>query len=119
MGYDDGRFARRDDCQYLPAGTGTTGLFLSKQRRKVQAAHLRVGVAGTATGYTVTLQNGTTSIGAVALGTNTVGYTTSVDLSDAIIDSMVPLAAVVTGDATGRAALAIEFEALPDSAFSS
>jgi hypothetical protein len=119
MGYDDARFARRDENQLAAAGTVTSALFNSYQRRKAVALHLRVQTAGTAAGFTVAVQNGTTAITTCTLGTNTAGYTTSLDLGDAIIASLTPLACVVAGDVTGRFLATFEYDPLPDSVFSS
>jgi hypothetical protein len=119
MGYDDAnKYGRRTQSLYY-TGTGTKGGAFSKQRLKAVAAHFRVHVAGTAAANVATLYNGTTSIGAVTLGTSAIGTTTSVDLGDATIDSLAGLTLVTASDATIQASCALEYDVLPDSAFAS
>ncbi len=105
---------RREHSALAAAGaSGTNAELMQYQKFRVNAAHFKVVVAGTAAGHGYTIRNGTTSIGTVSLGTNTAGVTTSVSLGSTI-DSFEVLNALSGADATGTAQISWEYEVLPD-----
>ncbi len=107
---------RREVSAYGAAGAnGTYAQYMPYQKMRLVAAHFKVVVAGTSagSGHGFTVRNGTTSIGAIALNTETAGVTTSVTLGDTI-DSFETLNALGGTDATGAAQITWEYEVLPD-----
>jgi hypothetical protein len=101
------------------AGATTTGLkFRSFQAMRLKNVHVAVLVAGTATTHKLDVMKGTTSVGTIALSTNTAGYTASADTSGPGLDvdfaSLTDELSVKSGaDATGTAQVIYEFEVLP------
>ena len=119
--YDHPTFiVRRQDSHLAVAGaSGTNAQLMPYQKFRLVAAHFKVVTAGTSagSGHGYTIRNGTTSIGAIALNTETAGVTTSVAVGSDI-DSFETLNALSGTDATGVAQITWEFEVLPDALFS-
>lgn len=114
--YDDPNFrVRREAFQRTAAGNGGVMTFRSYQAIRMKAIHGFVLVAGTSNspGHALTVKQGTTSIGLLALGTNTAGVSTSLPLN--VTGTAGEQFSVTNGtDATGTAEVIWEYEVLPD-----
>ncbi|MGE0706096.1 MAG: hypothetical protein AB7I50_23340 [Vicinamibacterales bacterium] len=116
--YDHPNFlVRREAHQKTVAGNGAVKTFRHYQKMRLKALHSIVVTAGTSDspGNALTIKHGTTSIGAVALGTATAGvtFTNTFNLD---VDSLALLSVTNGTDASGVADIIWEFEVLPDSA---
>jgi hypothetical protein len=120
MGYSDPNYqVRREHIATTVAGATTEGCkFRSFQKMRLKNVHVAVVTAGTAAGHGLDLYRGTTSVGTISLGTNTAGYTASMDTAGAGLDltyaSMEQASVKSLVDATGVAQVVYEYEVLPD-----
>lgn len=105
---------RREFSFLQVAGTTTQGHMMVYQKARLKSVSAKVRTAGTATAYAATIQNGTTSIGAITLSTNTAGVTTNVSMSNSALAQYDMLNVVIGGDVTGVSIFTYEFEVLPD-----
>ena len=102
---------RREHSITPTAGATTTSAKMRTfQALKLKAVHFTVVTAGTNAGHGYTIQTGTTSVGTVSLGTNTAGYTASVDMSDQAVTAGDSVSLLSLVDATGVADAVLEFE---------
>lgn len=102
---------RREHSIAPSAGNATTsGKMRAFQALKIKAVHFTVVTAGTAGGHGYTIQVGTTSVGTVALSTNTAGYTASVAMSDQAVAAGDTISILSLADATGVADAVFEYE---------
>lgn len=85
---------------------------------KLKAAHAVVTTAGTTTGHGFDVYHGTTSIGSIALSTNTAGVAASLVLSaDRSIAQGDQLSVKSLADATGKAHVVFEYWTDPATGF--
>lgn len=113
MAYDNPNALVRRDANFLSvAGNGTVGgRFWTFQKRRLKAVHALVVTAGTSTspGHALTIKNGTTSIGLLALGTQTAGSIVSATGLDASVPASTLLSVTNGTDATGVANVTYEY----------
>lgn len=117
MAYDDANAnVRREVSTGIIAGADGASMakFLMFQKTRLKAVHAVVTTAGTDTGAGVDIFVGTSSVGAIALGTSTAGVQVSVAL-----DAAVPAKGVIelkgkADSATLKAAFVLEHEVDPD-----
>lgn len=113
MAYDDPAFLTAHQQSFVGAAgtTGTNGYFNPVEAVYARQARVDVRTAGTAAGCVVVIREGTTAITTVTMGTNTAGYSTSVDLTDTLIGggSNEALNFMMAGDATGVMAVTYEY----------
>lgn len=118
MAYDSpNAVVTREQFAIVGAAASTeAGKFRSFQAAKLKAVHAVVTVAGTSNspGHAYTIKHGTTSIGLLAMGTQTAGSivtNTSVNETLATLDQV----SVTSGtDATGAAHIVYEFQVAHD-----
>lgn len=110
--YDHGNhMIRREHSITTVAGATTDSAKMRTfQALRLKAVHFTVVTAGTNAGHGYTIQHGTTSVGTVSIGTNTAGYTASVDMSDLAITAGETVNVLSLVDATGVADAVLEFE---------
>lgn len=121
MAYDHPQYTVRNNFSLLTAAGNATSSspFVSFQAVRLHAVSIKVMAAGTSAGSGNALifrgiGTGTTNFTTVALGTNTAGYTTRVELpSTATMAAFDHLISVNGTDATGRAYWAVEYSAVP------
>ena len=113
--YDHPDFTiRREDfamCGSALAGDSFAGLF-SYQKGKLKAVRCQVLVAGTTATNVLIIQNGTTSIGAFAMGTALLGVTSEVLFTTAFAAESFFNIKQAT-DVTARSVIAYEWEVEP------
>lgn len=103
---------RREDCFLTVAGAAAVGArFATYQKKRLKAVHATVVTAGTSNspGHALTIKNGTTSIGLLALGTQTAGSIVSATGLDNAVASMALLSVTNGTDATGVALVTYEY----------
>jgi len=91
--------------------TTVSGKIRNFMAMRLKAAHATVTVAGTATTHGYDVYSGTTSIGTIALSTETAGYTLSVDLSNTAVAAGDTMEIRSLADATGVADVVLEHRA--------
>jgi hypothetical protein len=94
------------------AATTEYGKFRSFQAAKLEKVHVVVTTAGTATTHKLDIYHGTSSIGTIALSTNT-GTFHSALLSEALA-SMDQISVKTGADAAGIADVVYEYHVTPD-----
>lgn len=101
---------RREHSIIATAGATTAfGKMRNFQAMRLKGAHATVITAGTATTHGYDVYSGTTSVGTIALSTNTAGYTLSVDLSNAAVAAGDYMEIKSLADATGVAEVVLEY----------
>jgi hypothetical protein len=116
MAYDSPDHTVRREHSLLTVAGATTesGRMVSFQKMRLKRAHAQVVTAGTATTHALTIRNGTTSIGSIALSTLTANSNVSSAVLNATFESMQRLNVLSGADATGVALVTYEYEVLPD-----
>lgn len=116
MAYDHpNHIIRREQSFLTVAGNGTSSArMLNFQKLRLKKVHARVVTAGTAAGHALNVYHGTTSIGAISLGTSAAGVTGSSAELNRTVESLELLAITNGTDATGVALVSYEYEYLPD-----
>lgn len=118
MSYDDANSSTRREVS-LPNVVGVASATMVRhlqfQKARLKKVHALVNVAGTNAAAGVDIFIGTTSVGAVTVGTNTAGSTAS----SALIDSDIPALGMVeikgkANSATMNVSLILEEQVLPD-----
>lgn len=106
---------RREHCVGEVGGGATTvyGKFHHFQKMRLNAVHVRVTTAGTATAHKFDVYIGTASVASAALSTSTAGVTTSVAVGSTVT-SLEAVEVKSGADATGLAVVSYEYEVLPD-----
>lgn len=118
--YDHPNFVvRREQSFLLVAGTGVKAAIAPRQKFRLKGLNYRVQTAGTAAGFVLQINNGTTSVAASTVGTLAAGAGTGsiagISLgTNAICDAGNMIAAQIVGDATGVLVVNFEYEVLPD-----
>lgn len=90
-------------------------------KARLVAAHAVVAVVGTNNSMIEEVRIGTDSVGVFALGTQAVGYTTSIGSEDSPLGTVSQYGVVntvKTGSAGGQADIIYEYEVLPDAVLS-
>lgn len=106
---------RREAFFTTTAGATTEGAkFRSFLKMRLKKVHVAVVTAGTATGHGYDIYHGTTSIGTIALSTNTAGYTASSSALNREVASLEQVSVKSLADATGVAHVIYEFQATHD-----
>lgn len=118
MAYDSPDYAvRREQSALTTAGATTeSARMISFQRLRLKKVHAHVVTAGTATTHALNIYHGTTSIGAISIGTATAHSSFSSALLDRTVESLERIAVRTGADATGVCVVDYEFEVLPDAA---
>jgi hypothetical protein len=123
MAYDNPNATiRREDSFLSVAGAaGVSCRFVTYQAKRLKAVHAMVVTAGSSNspGHALTIKNGTTSIGLLALGTQTAGALVSVTGLNASVASLGLLSMTNGTDATGVALVTYEYHMDHDAAVSS
>jgi hypothetical protein len=121
MAYDSPQFTTRREAFMGNTTAGATTEFCKFrhfQKMRLKQVHAAVVVAGTVTGHGYDVYHGTTSIGAITLSTNTAGSLANSAVLNEVCASMDQISVKSLADATGTAAIAYEFEVLPDAVIS-
>jgi hypothetical protein len=106
---------RREADRITVAGATTEGAkFRSFQKIKLKQVHAAVITAGTATAHGYNVFQGTTSVGAIALGTSAAGASASSGVLDLSVASMEQLSVKSLADVVGVAHIVYEYEVLHD-----
>jgi len=110
--YDSPNMQVRREKSVLTVAGATTevGKFARFQAFKLKKCHAVVVTAGTATTMGFDIYQGTTSIGAISLGTSAAGVIASSALLNASVASMETVHFKSLADATGVAVITAEFE---------
>lgn len=113
--YDDPDFQVRREFPHITVAGATTdsGKFRSFQAFRLKKVHAGVITAGTTTAHGYDIYHGTTSIGAVLLGTTTVNGFASSALLNREVGSMEQVNLRSRADATGVVQAVYEYEILP------
>lgn len=117
MSYDDPDFSIRREQFAGEAGGGATTeytKFRSFQAARLKKVHAAVTVAGTATVHGFDVYHGTTSIGTIALSTNTAGSLAHSALLDRTLASLDQVSVKSLADVVGKAHIIYEYEVTPD-----
>lgn len=116
MAYDDPDYTiRREQSMLTVAGNAAVSArMINFQKMRLKKVHARVVTAGTSAGHALNIYHGTTSIGAISLGTSAAGATASSAALNRTVDSLEQVNIVNGTDATGVAVVNYEFETLPD-----
>lgn len=117
MSYDDPDFGIRREQFAGEAGGGATTeyvKFRAFQAARLKKVHAAVTVAGTNAGHGFDVYHGTTSIGTIALGTNTANVQAHSATLDRILATMDQVSVKSLVDATGKAHIVYEYEITPD-----
>lgn len=116
MGYADPNFTvRREVDRITVAGATTEGAkFRSFQALKLKKVHATVITAGTHAGHGYNVFQGTTSVGAIALGTSAAGVSASSAALNLNVASLEQMSVKSLVDATGVAHIVFEYEVSPD-----
>ena len=116
MAYDSPEYAVRRDQSHLTVAGATTesARIMSFQRLRLKKVHAQVVTAGTAPAHALNIYHGTTSIGAISIGTATAHSQFSSALLDRTVESLERLAVRTGADATGVCLVSYEYEILPD-----
>lgn len=110
---------RRETFVAGAAGTGTKNRFFHHQAIRLKAVHFVVRTAGTAAGFVATPTVGGTAMGTATLGTNTAGYTATLQIGTGndpkgyVGAANDDIACTIAGDATGVVDVSYEYETLP------
>lgn len=118
MAYDSPDFLIRREqcCPPTSAGATTKGSkFRHFQAIKLVRAHAAVMTAGTTTAHGYNIFVGTTSVGAITLGTSGTNVSASSALLNVNVAAMEEVSANSLADATGVAQIVYEYEVRPDS----
>lgn len=119
MSYDTDFMNRQCRDGIAAAGATTEAVkFRNFMAMRLKKVHATVVIAGTATTHGYDVYHGTTSIGTIALSTNTAGVTASSALLDRDIESMEQVSVKSLADATGSAHIVYEFEHQQDAVLS-
>lgn len=115
--YDSPDFTiRREQCM-TPAAAGATtesNKFRHFQAIRLKKVHAAVITAGTSTAHGYNVFQGTTSVGAITLGTSAAGAVASSALLNLDVASMEQLSVKSLADVVGVAQIVYEFEVRPD-----
>ncbi|MBF0109270.1 MAG: hypothetical protein HQL76_08850 [Magnetococcales bacterium] len=117
MSYSDPDFqVRREHCAGEVGGGATTeyARFASFQKARLKKVHSVVTTAGTTTDHGFDLYSGTSSIGAITLGTSAAGATAASATLDASMTALGRFSVKSKADATGKAIIVYEYEVTPD-----
>lgn len=116
MSYNDPNYTVRREEMGVAGGAATTeyAKFRVFQAARLKKVHAIVVTAGTVTGHGLDVYSGTTSIGTIALSTNTAGYVAHSALLDATVASMGQVSVKTLADATGVAHVIYEYHMTPD-----
>lgn len=104
---------RREAMGLTEAGGGGTteyAKFVSFQKMKLKAAHAYVTTAGTAGAHGFNVFNGTTSVGAISLGTSAAGVTASSAVLNSAVAAMGQVSVKSLADVVGKAIIVFEYE---------
>lgn len=116
-GYDHPNYVvRRERFAGEAGGAATTeyGAWRPFQKAKLEAVHFVVTTAGTAAGHGYGIYIGTSSVGAVSLGTSAAGVTSSVtSLSTESVTSLQKVSVRSLADQVGKAHVIYEWIADP------
>lgn len=119
MSYDTDQLTRRCKDEIAAAGATTERCkFRNFMAIRLKKVHATVVIAGTSTAHGYNVFHGTTSIGAIALGTSTAGVTASSALLDENVESMEQVSVKSLADAVGSAHIVYEYESQPDAVVS-
>lgn len=120
MAYDSPQYTvrqyetRRTATPAVAAGTGAISINAA-QKRRLYAVRATVQLAGTTATHAYIVRNGTTALGTITLGsTTTAGMSTRLDITNADLAAGDVLNCLSNGDATGIADITYEFDFLPD-----
>ncbi len=118
MAYDSPNHTIRRETSHLTVAGATTesARMISFQRMRLKKVHAHVVTAGTATTHALNIYHGTTSIGAIAIGTATALSTFSSAALNRTVESLERVAVRTGADAAGVCVVSYEFEVLPDAA---
>ena len=114
---DPNATVRREYSATTVAGATTESLtskFRSFQKIILKKAHAIAIVAGTATTHGFTIKVGTTSVGAIALGTSIAGVIASSGALNIEVPSMTQISATSLADAVGVNGIVYEYEVRHD-----
>lgn len=117
MAYDDPDFLVRREAFGGESGGGATTeycKFRSFQKMRLKAVHAVVTVAGTATTHALNIYHGTSSIGAISLGTSAAGVTASSSVLDEECAALDQISVKTGADAAGKNHVIYEYEVTPD-----
>lgn len=112
---DPNAAVRREADRITVAGATTEGAkFRSFQALKLKKVHAAVITAGTAVGHGYDVYHGTTSVGAIALGTSAAGVKASSATLNLSVASMAQMSVKSLADAVGVAHIVYEYEVQPE-----
>ncbi len=116
MAYDTPNHTiRREQAFLTVAGNAAVSArMINFQKLRLKKVHARAVTAGTSAGHAVNVYHGTTSIGAISLGTSAAGSTGSTAALNRTVESLEQVNIVNGTDATGVAVVSYEYEYLPD-----
>jgi len=121
MGYSDPNFTVRREAAVPPTTAGATtegAKFRSFQAMRLKKAHFGVTIAGTATDHGYNIFHGTTSIGAVVVGTGAIGAAVHSAALDETVGSMEQVSVKSLADVVGAVQVVYEYEVTPDAVVS-
>ncbi len=117
MSYTDPDYlVRREHCAGEAGGAATTeyARFATFQKSRLKKVHAVVTTAGTSTDHGFAIYSGTSSIGAITLGSGTTGASASSVTLNITMNPLTRFSVKSLADATGKAIIVYEYEVTPD-----